>query len=765
MLVCFLIVVMMFKKSMIEDENRFISRAQAARMFSMFEEEIYNSDEDESQNWYYKYMMTLKENNRIVWKGSVIDDNFAIDGLRYDELRTLMTSYGFDIKDAEKNTSLKINKKRANKTVEYKDFCILYNYLVLYKGNEYGITKRNLQIVGTPTSMSSKQIGEFGKWTCQTMDGKYYFDGLALDSYLDKTISVYTKNREIIYVIDVVSSDAEYKNVWIDNVRNDILTIFINGIYRQFNVSGITDNIDNLIADIYITNGKLTNIILKKDTINGKVLSVTDEYIEIEGYGKVYLDEGFQVYKNYGVFEKDSSKSILVGYDIEDFVVANGKISAAIINRELLADNIRVLIMSTNYESLFHERISLTCDAGMVIRNDTKEFDFEPGEIIDIYPGCDYLEGGRITIESNSTGAKISVLNINRSYGNPLYSGQLEIAESDGCLVLINEIPIEEYLFYVVPSEMPIKFGVEALKVQAVCARSYAYNQLKSNSYRKYGAHVDDSVNFQVYNNVSIQPASTQAVKETYGQVICKNDEIVSTYYYSTSCGITSDLTLWNSDGSDGIYVTKTVNNEHKSVDLSDENEFKNFILSKSENDFDYEFPYYRWRVNISKDELSANINSLLTTRFGAKNSDILCLDDYGNYVMEENIFIGKLEKLFVEERTNAGAIKQLKIVGSDNTVLVRGELNIRYLLAPMDNMLKTNLDTEVEFYILPSTYVCFEEFTDEEEGESYCFLGGGYGHGIGMSQNAVSTMVKSGMKYDHIINFFYENVSIKNIY
>ena len=123
---------------------------------------------------------------------------------------------------------------------------------------------------------------------------------------------------------------------------------------------------------------------------------------------------------------------------------------------------------------------------------------------------------GRISITTVNKEDKITILNVNKSYGNPSYRGDIEIALYDEGLVIINEVPIEEYLYAVVPSEMPVRFGVEALKVQAVCARSYAYKQLMNNSYGKYGAHVDDSVNFQVYNNVEEKEDSIRAVKGTF---------------------------------------------------------------------------------------------------------------------------------------------------------------------------------------------------------------------------------------------------------
>ena len=59
---------------------------------------------------------------------------------------------------------------------------------------------------------------------------------------------------------------------------------------------------------------------------------------------------------------------------------------------------------------------------------------------------------------------------------------------------------LEDYVLCVVLAEMPADFDVEALKAQAICARSFAYMHLMNNKYSEYGAHVDDSTTYQVYN-------------------------------------------------------------------------------------------------------------------------------------------------------------------------------------------------------------------------------------------------------------------------
>ena len=80
---------------------------------------------------------------------------------------------------------------------------------------------------------------------------------------------------------------------------------------------------------------------------------------------------------------------------------------------------------------------------------------------------------------------------------------------------MINELYLEDYLKKVVPSEMPASYEKEALKTQAVCARTYAYRQIQGNTYGAYGADVDDSTSFQVYNNTQTNERTDQAVDET----------------------------------------------------------------------------------------------------------------------------------------------------------------------------------------------------------------------------------------------------------
>ncbi len=143
----------------------------------------------------------------------------------------------------------------------------------------------------------------------------------------------------------------------------------------------------------------------------------------------------------------------------------------------------------------------------------------------------------KIKVTSSS---KIRVDSIVRSLKtrNPSYRGDFEIVPyGKSSLLLINIVDIEDYLLQVVGSEMPISFGEEALKVQAVAARTYAVNGVLEGKYKKYNFDLVDTVASQVYNNLDEADVINKAVRATKGRVLTYNGKIIPTFFYSTSGG------------------------------------------------------------------------------------------------------------------------------------------------------------------------------------------------------------------------------------
>lgn len=749
----------------IKENENYISRAVAARMLVLLGGDGPADTGSASSDWYVKYMNYLSSSGSVEWDSeSFAEPEYSYSALTYRELRSVLTRNGWDVGKISDYTGIALDKTKGDKRVNKNDFSKIYDYLVLLNGDAGGVVRREITIVGTPANMTAKQIREYGRWNCVALEGVFDFEGLSIDAYADKKVCVYARGNRIISVLAVVDDEVSYPNVWITEAHDNVLKAYISGVYREYDIAPLDESFTDTIADIGMSDGRVCQLTIKKDTISGKVLRLSNDEIELYGYGNVEIDDNFRVYKSYGELEEKKINDILVGYDLADFVVADGKICAAVIKRELKASNIRVLLMNTGYTSIFHDRITLTSDEGFVIKKGDEIIRVDAGELVDVYPDSEYMSEGRIILEPMGLNNAITVLSIERSYGNPFYYVELEIACENGSLVIINELPLEEYLYHVVPSEMPAGFGVEALKVQAVCARSYAYRHILNNSYRSYGAHVDDSVGYQVYNNIKAQPDSTQAVKETYGQVMVNEGEVVAAYYYSTSCGYMSDLSLWGGEGG-GIYREKTVNPKGKSMNLSDDEAFKSFIYSTDESDYDYEFPFYRWSVELDRESFGEHINQYLRLRHASDSGNILMKNDSGEYEVCDEPYIGELLSFETAERTTSGAVRKIIIHGTAGDVMVCGELNIRYVLGPGDEKITTHTQTDTTFEFLPSAYIYIEELYEDGAVMGYRITGGGYGHGIGMSQNAVSAMVKQGMRYDDILEFFYNNIDIMNIY
>ncbi len=128
------------------------------------------------------------------------------------------------------------------------------------------------------------------------------------------------------------------------------------------------------------------------------------------------------------------------------------------------------------------------------------------------------------------------------------YRGDFIINNMGSGLTLINNVPLEDYLKGVVPSEMPSKWNEEALKAQAIAARSYAVATRNAGKHASKGFDLVDTTADQVYGGASAEKTTTtKAVNETKGIVLVQDKKVLPTYYHSSSGGQTK---VWNSGSS-----------------------------------------------------------------------------------------------------------------------------------------------------------------------------------------------------------------------
>lgn len=376
---------------------------------------------------------------------------------------------------------------------------------------------------------------------------------------------------------------------------------------------------------------------------------------------------------------------------------------------------IRVLLMTTGYQGEIHSEVRVSAEGGLRISCGSESIEWNKEEVYQILPDDARFEKGNIRIEALEQGGEIRLESIQRAGRVPSYAGVLELRKSQGGIAVINELPVETYLCGVVPSEMPASYELEALKAQAVCARSYAYRQMASCEYPEYEAHVNDSTDFQVYNNSPRQESSTKAVAETEGQVVRYKGEVAATYYYSTSCGKTTSMEAWG-----------TAENESNAY-------LQNIEVKGRDGDYEKDLPWYRWHAEIPVQTLSALISA------------------------NTGVNVGTLTSVEVTKRGPGDVAVQLKAAGDQGCVTVETENKIRAALGGSGYTITKNDGTEAESTpLLPSAF--FEIGIKDNQ---VVISGGGFGHGIGMSQNGANEMAKQGKNYREILQLFYQNVEI----
>ena len=375
----------------------------------------------------------------------------------------------------------------------------------------------------------------------------------------------------------------------------------------------------------------------------------------------------------------------------------------------------------------------------------------------------------RVVLTNKETG---SVYHEEVTYDSKEYRGTLEILETEEGYVVINELPVEEYLYSVVPSEMPAGYPMEALKAQAICARTYAYLHILAPAYLQWNAHVDDTTAFQVYHTVEEQESTTRAVNETEGVVLLAPDgkNLAQTYYYSTSCGLGSAAHVWRSPYADDYpYITSKQINREAAVEVMSRaasaplttEDFVRHINSTNNADYEAQESWYRWSYDVKQVDLNRMFESL-QKRYEANPELVLTLQG-STYVSRPIEELEKLVDLVIEKRQAGGVADEMLIITEKNVYKVITELNIRYILNDGKTKVLRQDETEVAMpSLLPSAFILLENEYEDGEVTGYHITGGGFGHGAGMSQNAAKVMAQEGMRAEEILTFFFAGCTLE---
>ena len=370
-------------------------------------------------------------------------------------------------------------------------------------------------------------------------------------------------------------------------------------------------------------------------------------------------------------------------------------------------------------------QMSISFESGRVIAKD------ESGAV-----AYDDFDADTCIIPFNSAGGEVLKYN-----GKPFRGGICFYPQAGGRMNVINYIGLDEYLYGVLNSEMGHSNPMEALKAQAVTARSFAV----SNKGKHAGEGFDlcPEAHCQIYNGYSDEYDETnRAIDETSGLTLTYGGEPVSGYYFKNSGGHTqSASSVW---GAGAPYLTG-VKDEYS--------------------------PEYTWNYTITFQEARAKL-------------------DAAGYDT------GELRSVAITGRDTSGAVSAVEFTGTRGTAELKndkirtvfGSGNIKSMIFSFgsgavneparydDTLYIIGAGGAVEkldrgdVYILSggatSKMVDLEPAPEEKaelttEGP-LVFYGTGFGHGVGMPQDSAIEMAKLGFKYDEILNYFFTGIEIQ---
>ncbi len=650
--------------------------------------------------------------------------------------------------------------------VTREQFDQIYNNMVTY-GAVDTLTRENILVYHV-----SEYVSQEGIASTQVFDGQEYHDLLTdlPEEYSNKVIDVYMCEG-YIYRINGLSDEVKiFPNALLISVDDTNCTFLYNGMKKTYSISSVNSNSDatinvekNDVVKITVDNTGIIGIESYKDTVRCRVYDIGNGVLELVNQGNIAYSEDIKIYD---VSDEENplcedSLFVLKGHPEVLIVRDNGVIIGAVIEDELVTEDIRVILSNNNYSSYKLSEVSLVCDTAYKIEySDYSEANRSAGKTTTFKYG-DYEEGTVITVTPEEDGF-IQVLSLERACGNPVYEGTIEIRILEDGMHIINEVSLETYLYSVVASEMPTGSNPEALKAMAICARGYAYTKMKDGSFDTYNADLDDSSLCQVYNNVAPTPESMKAVKDTYGLVPIYDGALIVPLYFSTSCGMTcTNDEIWG--GSAYSYLTSNVETVNKeNIDLSDEENFIQFIKDSGGYDIiDKDMPYYRWEVSFSKEEISEAINSMLEKRLSVAPEFIKTVDEDGELHSTDISDIGQIRSIQVIERTKSGVVSILEIEGTLATIQVSGQTNIRNIITPVNQeIIRQDGNVVTGWTSLPSPF-----YYIEQSGDEFTIHGGGFGHGVGMSQSGAQILAEQGYNYKYILRHYYSYIDFSSIY
>lgn len=566
--------------------------------------------------------------------------------------------------------------------------------------------------------------------------------------------------RKVTHAV-VAGKYDDYTKVYINNKPHKIK------LSKSYNTGTVLSYKYNFIS---------TFLIKEELPLKERVMRKNINTYDLEKKGTMTLSSKSQYYFYDGkILIPCNSEKLLVGKNnLNMYIDDKNKLKTFIITPEDYS-NMRVGISTTGFSSIYHSSIEIECLSSALLYNlrEDLNLDISKDSKIIITPNIILLNDKKIKFKERLyiKGENLKINSIKRGTPEfiPSYSGIIEVTcERDNNLLIINETSLENYLIKVVPSEMPTTGGLESLKCQAIAARTYALSDMLQCRFAELGFYVDDSTQSQVYNNTLTNSMANEAVNLTKGIIMTHKDQPIDAKYYSTSPGLgTLYDDVWfkkygTSENKDYYFTGYYINNVN-SFPVSEE-EWLQFFKSTKYDAIDLESPYFRWSIEIKKNSLEKSLIKSLKYLFENRKDYVTvdCNNSSKNFPV-----LKELKNIEVINRSKYGNIIEMRFMFSNATVNVQNDYNIRSALRLNKNytdevipIIRHKGEPLVNSNFLPSSFFSIERVNDK-----FIIYGGGYGHGVGMSQYGAMELSKRGKAFKEILNTYYKNINLTKLY
>jgi stage II sporulation protein D (peptidoglycan lytic transglycosylase) len=296
------------------------------------------------------------------------------------------------------------------------------------------------------------------------------------------------------------------------------------------------------------------------------------------------------------------------------------------------------------------------------------------------------------------------------------YRGQVVVSRTDSGLMVVNRLPMDDYLRGVVPLEIGNRTAAEfaAVQAQAVAARTYAYKHL--NDVRAFDMY--STVQDQVYGGVDAEkPQSDTAIMTTADVVVLYGGQPITTPYHSTCGGSTAAVSEVWYEQSDQPYLRP----------VSDR-------IPGSDHYYCDPSPRFSWTQNFDGAGLRAVMEKYLAA-----------------YTKAPKAGVGRITDIREQGRTPSGRMAALLVQTDSGAFTLRGN-DIRFVLR------------DPKGAILNSTFFSFTRETSGGEVSALTVNGRGYGHGIGMCQWGAIGRARAGQNYRTILETYYPGTTVGRI-